>query len=312
MSKRIVFMGTPDFSVPILKNLIDSDFHVVAVVTQPDRPKGRKRKLTPSPVKSCALDYDLPVLQPEKIREDYEAILSYEPDLIITAAYGQILPEAILTHPPYGCINVHASLLPEYRGGAPIHYAIIDGKDKTGVSIMYMVKALDAGDVIEQVTVPIEEKDHVGSVHDKLSQAGSDLLLKVLPKLFSKEISPVQQNESFVTYAKNITREQEMVNWNDSQQHIYNHVRGLHPWPVAYTTYQDQTLKLWWVEKTSATTSEKGGTIVSIEEDGILVATGDQKLIKLIEIQPSGKKRMLAKDFLRGSKEYFQIGEQLG
>ncbi|MGM8214418.1 methionyl-tRNA formyltransferase [Bacillaceae bacterium W0354] len=312
MTKRIVFMGTPDFSVPILKALINSEYEVIAVVTQPDRPKGRKKILTAPPVKEEALANNIPVLQPEKIRHDYEQVLAYEPDLIVTAAYGQILPKEILTHPPFGCINVHASLLPELRGGAPIHYAIMEGKDETGVTIMYMVEALDAGDMIEQKAIPIEENDHVGTLHDKLSKLGAQLLMDVLPKLFANDIVPTPQDDALATYAYNIKREQEKIDWNHTQQTIYNHIRGLHPWPVAYTTYQNKNVKIWWADKNIDTTEEQPGTIVAIQEDGLIVATGDLKTIKITDLQIAGKKRMTVEQFLLGSNDYFKVGEQLG
>lgn len=310
--KRIVFMGTPDFSVPILKRLIESEYEVVAVVTQPDRPKGRKKILTPPPVKVTAQEHHIPVLQPEKIRHDYEDILSYEPDLIVTAAYGQILPKEILESPQYGCINVHASLLPELRGGAPIHYAIIQGKEKTGITIMYMVEALDAGDMIAQREIIIEEDDHVGTLHDKLSDLGADLLMEVLPDVFANKVKPIPQDDSKATFAYNIKREQEKIDWTKDQVAIYNHIRGLHPWPVAYTTYDEQTVKIWWANKHDVETKEEPGTILSIEDDGLVVATGDNKSIKITEIQVAGKKRMTLHQFLQGSKDYFKVGKKLG
>ncbi|GEN44864.1 methionyl-tRNA formyltransferase [Alkalibacillus haloalkaliphilus] len=313
MTKRIVFMGTPDFSVPVLERIIEQGYDVAAVVTQPDRPKGRKKVLTPSPVKECALKHDLSVLQPEKIRHDYRNILDYKPDLIVTAAYGQILPKEILEEPPFGCINVHASLLPKLRGGAPIHYSILEGHDETGVTIMYMVEALDAGAMISKDQVKIEEADHVGTLHDKLSEVGANLLVDTLPKLFAGDVEAEEQNHDEATFAYNIKREQERIDWNKSQQEIYNHIRGLHPWPVAFTTYQGQTVKLWWGEKVNQTIDQIPGTIVTIDDQvGILVATGDQKLINITELQPAGKKRMKTVDFLRGSKDYFEIGEKLG
>ncbi|GAA0460856.1 methionyl-tRNA formyltransferase [Alkalibacillus silvisoli] len=313
MTKRIVFMGTPDFSVPVLEKMIEQKNQVVAVVTQPDRPKGRKKVLTPPPVKECAMKHKIPVIQPEKIKTDYQEILDYKPDLIVTAAYGQILPKEILEVPPFGCINVHASLLPNLRGGAPIHYAILEGHKETGVTIMYMVEALDAGAMIAKDRVKIEEDDHVGTLHDKLSEVGADLLVETLPKLFANEIKPIEQNHEEATFASNIKREQERIDWSRTQQEVYNQVRGLHPWPVAFTTYQNQTLKIWWSEKVHQDTNQAFGTIVKVDEhEGVFVATGDGKLIKITELQPAGKKRMKATDFLRGSKDFFETGEKLG
>src|SRR5690625_2785368 len=227
-------MGTPDFSVPILQNLVQSDYEIVLVVTQPDRPKGRKRILTPSPVKEEAIKHNIPVFQPEKLKDDFGKIITYEPDLIITAAYGQILPNELLEAPEYGCINVHASLLPELRGGAPIHYAILQGKKETGITIMYMAEQLDAGDILSQKTVAIEDNDHVGSLHDKLSEAGAMLLTETLPELFANKLEPIRQNNEEATFATNIKRDEEKIDWNKSHWDIYNHIRGMHPWPVAY------------------------------------------------------------------------------
>src|SRR3954466_8720221 len=212
---KIVFMGTPEFSVPVLQQLIKDGYDVIGVVTQPDRPVGRKKILTPPPVKVEALKHSIPVFQPEKIRqeEELEQILSLKPDLIVTAAFGQILPNKLLEAPKYGCINVHASLLPELRGGAPIHYALIQGKQKTGVTIMYMVEKLDAGDILTSIEVPITEDDNVGTLHVKLSTAGSKLLSETLPLLLEGRLTPKPQNNEEATFAANIKREQEKIIW---------------------------------------------------------------------------------------------------
>lgn len=301
---KIVFMGTPDFSVPILERLITENYSIVGVVTQPDRPVGRRRTLTPPPVKVAAEQHNLKVIQPEKISEQASIaeILSLGADIIITAAYGQILPKELLTAPRLGCINVHASLLPKLRGGAPIHYAIIEGKKMTGVTIMYMVEKLDAGDILTQVEVPISETDHVGSLHDKLSKAGANLLAETLPKLVDNNIKPQQQNEAEATFAYNIKREQEKIDWSKPGQEVYNHIRGLHPWPVAYTTIQAETLKIWWGKKVSFdNNSALPGTILKIEEDGFIVKTGDNVAIKVTELQPAGRRRMETSQFLLGT-----------
>ncbi|MDR4886548.1 methionyl-tRNA formyltransferase [Fredinandcohnia sp. QZ13] len=310
--ERIVFMGTPDFSVPVLRQIIEDGYEVVAVVTQPDRPVGRKRVLTPPPVKVEALKHNIPVLQPNKIREkqEIEQVLSYKPDLIITAAFGQILPKELLEAPKYGCINVHASLLPELRGGAPIHYSILQGKNKTGVTIMYMVEKLDAGDILTQVEIPILETDHVGSLHDKLSVAGSKLLSETIPLLLDNKITPIKQDDARATFASNIKREQEKIDWTKDGEDIYNHIRGLHPWPVAYTTLNGEVMKIWWGEKISSPTSKICGTVVSIEKDGFIVSTGNTTFIKITQLQPAGKKKMSAAQFLMGAD--LQVGTQLG
>ncbi|MGJ9458807.1 methionyl-tRNA formyltransferase [Oceanobacillus sp. CF4.6] len=312
--KRIVFMGTPEFSVPVLQRLVNSEYEVVLVVTQPDRPKGRKRVITPPPVKVEAEKNNIPVFQPEKLKNDYMEILSYEPDLIVTAAYGQLLPNEILETPEFGCINVHASLLPELRGGAPIHYAIMEGKKETGITIMYMVEKLDAGDILTQQSVPIDAKDHVGTMHEKLSEAGADLLTKTLPKLFSNELTSEKQDDSKATFASNIKREQEKIDWNKSNTEIYNKIRGLHPWPVAFTTYEETVMKIWWGEPDDTEYAGKSpGEIVQIEDNhAFIVVCGNQKGIKVTEIQPAGKKRMTVKEYLQGSQLRIKTGKILG
>jgi methionyl-tRNA formyltransferase len=310
---KVIFMGTPDFSVPVLQSLLDENYDVIAVVTQPDRPVGRKRILTPPPVKVAAEKHGIPVYQPEKIKNEDELnkVLALKPDLIVTAAFGQILPNALLEAPQYGCINVHASLLPELRGGAPIHYSILQGKEKTGITIMYMVEKLDAGDIISQVEVDIDERDHVGTLHDKLSVAGAALLIETVPKLLAGDITPVKQDDSKATFARNIKREQEKIDWAKGGEEIYNHIRGLHPWPVAYTTLENSVIKVWWGEKVSGT-SGAPGEIMKIEEDGFVVSTGTSVGIKITDLQPSGKKRMSAKDYLRGAGSHLKAGMMLG
>lgn len=307
-------MGTPDFSVPVLQRIIKDGYNVIGVVTQPDRPKGRKRELTPPPVKVEALKHGIPVFQPEKIRvvEAYVKVIEWGADLIITAAFGQILPKALLEAPKLGCINVHASLLPELRGGAPIHYSILQGKSKTGVTIMYMVEKLDAGDILTQVEVPILENDHVGTMHDKLSIAGSNLLSHTIPSLLNGKLKPIKQNGSEATFAYNIKREQERINWSKSGEVIYNHIRGLHPWPVAYTSLHGVVLKIWWGEKVNVDADAQPGQVIRLDQDGFVVSTGDKIAIKVTDLQPSGKTRMSGSQFLRGAGSALQVGTLLG
>lgn len=308
----IIFMGTPDFSVPILSMLKEEGYNVVAVVTQPDRPVGRKRVLTPPPVKVEAEALNIPVIQPEKLTgsKELEEILALDADLIITAAFGQLLPKELLEAPRLGCINVHASLLPKYRGGAPIHKAIIDGETETGVTIMYMVEKLDAGDMISQITVPIEETDHTGLMFEKLSKAGVTLLKETLPSIINEKNERIPQDESLVTFARNISREEERIDWTTSGQSIYNQIRGLHPWPVAYTTFQDNNVKIWWSEKVAKQSDAQPGTIIAIEEDRIVVKTGDETAIAITDIQPAGRKRMPADVFIRGVGSTWKEGER--
>lgn len=314
MTKKIVFMGTPDFSVPVLQRVIKEGYNVIAVVTQPDRPVGRKRVLTPPPVKIEAVKQGIPVYQPEKIRNEAELaeILALKPDLIITAAFGQILPNKLLEAPKYGCINVHASLLPELRGGAPIHYSILQGKEKTGITIMYMAEKLDAGDILTQAEVKIEEEDNVGTLHEKLSQIGSDLLAETIPKLFNREITPVKQNDAKATFAPNIKREQEKIDWDKSGEDIYNHVRGLNPWPVAYTLLKGETLKVWTTKKIQLSSPVQPGVVIDVLEEGFVVGTGNTTAVLILELQPAGKKKMMAKDYLRGAGSFIKVGLKIG
>lgn len=311
---RILFMGTPDFAVSSLEALLSAGYNVIGAVTQPDRPVGRKQVLTPPPVKEAALRHGLAVYQPLKIKEQsaLAEVLELNPDLIVTAAYGQILPKELLEAPRFGCINVHASLLPKYRGGAPIHKSIIDGEKETGVTIMYMVEALDAGDMISKVAVPIEEQDNVGSMHDKLAKAGAQLLIETLPKLIAGEIEAIPQNHAEATFAPNIKRSDERIDWSKTAEQIYNQVRGLNPWPVAYTTFEGKVWKIWWAEKVKlAGVLGEPGTIIARSEDGLEVACGEGS-VKLVEIQPEGKKRMSVFDYLRGAGAATQAGAKLG
>ncbi|MCU5745747.1 methionyl-tRNA formyltransferase [Staphylococcus sp. SQ8-PEA] len=297
---RIIFMGTPDFSTHVLEMLI-SEHDVIAVVTQPDRPVGRKRKLTPPPVKKVAQAAGLPVYQPEKLSssEDLEELIGLNSDLIVTAAYGQILPQSLLDAPKLGAINVHASLLPKYRGGAPIHQAIIDGEKETGISIMYMVNKLDAGNIISQKAITIEDKDNVGSLHDKLSFLGAELLQSTLPDIIKGINDSIPQDENKATFASNISREDERVNWNSDARTIYNHIRGLSPWPVAYTTLDSANMKLFAAEIVEGVNGQPG-EIVETTKKALIVGTGSEDAIALTEIQLAGKKRMSVANFLSG------------
>ncbi len=307
---KIVFMGTPAFSAPILRMLVEEGYDVISVVTQPDRPVGRKKVLTPTPVKEEALRLGLPIYQPEKLKnpDELQYVLDLEPDLIITAAFGQILPSAVLEAPKLGAINVHASLLPAYRGGAPIHQAIIDGQPETGVTIMYMVDRLDAGDIISQTVVPIESTDDTGIMFDKLSMAGMELLKETLPSIIDGTNLREQQDEEKVTYARNISREQERIDWSKSADSISNQVRGLHPWPVAFTTYNEQNMKIWKAAATESTKSGKPGEVLELGDDALIVQTGEG-VLAITELQPAGKKRMSAADYLKGPK--IQVGDLL-
>lgn len=310
-------MGTPDFAVPSLQALLDNGVQVVGVVTQPDRPVGRKRILTPTPVKVEALKHGIPVLQPERLRrpESVQELKELQPDLIVTAAYGQILPKSVLELPKHGCINIHASLLPKYRGGAPIHHAVMNGDAVTGVTIMYMAEGLDTGDMISKVEVNIEDTDTQGTMFEKLSIAGAQLLTETLPELVAGRIQAVPQNDSDAIYSPNITRDQELIDWNKSAVAIWNQIRGLNPRPGAYTLWNGEVLKLWSCRKpeTGSTSnhsnSSQPGTVVGMGEYGIEVATGSGT-ITITELQPAGKKAMDAAQWIRGGQ--LSVGTQLG
>ena len=307
---KIIFMGTPDFSTKVLEMLI-AEHDVIAVVTQPDRPVGRKKVMTPPPVKKVALEHDIKIYQPEKLKDsaELEELLTLDADLIVTAAFGQLLPESLLNAPRLGAINVHASLLPKYRGGAPIHQAIIDGEEKTGITIMYMVKKLDAGNIISQKAINIEEDDNVGTMHDKLSFLGADLLKDTLPSIVNETNDSIPQDDSEATFASNISREDERINWNQSAQDIHNHIRGLSPWPVAYTTMDDKNLKLY----SSHIISGKNGNpgkIIETTKKAIIIGTGSNDAIALTDMQLAGKKRMLVANYLSGVQESL-VGKQL-
>ncbi len=305
--KKVIFMGTPEFSVPVLEMLI-KETNVIMVVTQPDSYVGRHHTLTYSPVKKVALDNNIEVYQPEKIRNEYEHILEKNPDVIITCAYGQIIPSVLLDTPKYKAINVHASLLPKLRGGSPLHRAIINGYDKTGITIMYMAPGMDDGDIITQEEIKINDEDNVGVIHDKLSILGRDLLLKTLPSIFDGTNTRTKQDESEVTFAYNIKREEEKIDYNKTAREVYNQIRGMYPFPVAYTTLNDEIIKVC-SSRIGDVKSGKCGEIVSIYKDGFGVMCKDREII-FTRIKPAGKKEMDTKDFLNGRKDNL-IGEIL-
>lgn len=306
---KIVFMGTPDFSVPVLEGLA-ANYNVVAVVTQPDKEVGREGKMKMSPVKEFALNSNIPVLQPTRMRKEFQMVLDYEPDMIVTCAYGQILPKEIIDYPRFKCINVHASLLPKYRGGAPIHKAIIEGNTKTGVTIMHMDYGMDNGNILTQGEVEITNLDTAESLFDKLKIVGRDLLLETLPKILNNEIVPQVQNEDEVTFAYNIKPEDEIIDFNKKTIDVYNQIRGLNSWPVAYTTCDNKRIKVW--ESVISDKEGRGtvGEIVSLDNSGIGVKTIDG-IIFLTTIQPEGKKRMLSKDYINGIKKEELLGKIL-
>lgn len=294
---QIVFMGTPEFSVPILQGLLDN-YNVRAVVTQPDR-RANHGNINISPIKKLAMDNTLLVLQPENIKEEYEEIVNLKPDLIITCAYGQILPRQLLELPRLGCINVHASLLPKLRGGAPIHKAIIEGYKKTGITIMYMNSKMDEGDIISQREIEISDTDTASSLHDKLSVLGKTLLLETLPSIIDGTCNRIKQDSSLATYAFTIKREDEKINFKETKKQIYNKVRGLNSFPGAYCMFEGKILKIWECYISEEYPVGFDGEITKIYKDGIGVKVSNGEIV-LTKIQLEGKQKMDAISFLNG------------
>lgn len=303
---RIIFMGTPDFSVGTLEALIEAGHEIALVVTQPDKPKGRGGKMQYTPVKEVAAEHGIPVYQPRRIREPecIEELRKYNADIMVVIAFGQILPKEILEMTPYGCINVHASLLPKYRGAAPIQWAVINGEKVSGVTTMQMNEGLDTGDMILKTEVVLDEKETGGSLHDKLAAAGAKLCVETLKALEEKTATWEAQGESTTEYAKMLDKKMGDIDWNQSAVSIERLIRGLNPWPSAYTDWNGKVMKIWEAEVVEKQTEEVPGTIVDVEKDGFLVQTG-VNCLKVTALQIPGKKRMDAGAFLRG----YQIEE---
>ena len=299
---KIIFMGTPDFAVGTLRSLAEAGHEITLVVSQPDKPKGRGHAMVPTPVKVVAEELGIPVFQPVKIREAKDVLEKTEADVCVVAAFGQIIPASILHMKKYGCINVHASLLPKYRGAAPIQWAVIDGEKESGVTIMQMDEGLDTGDMLAKVIVPLDEKETGGSLFDKLSEAGGRLCVETLAKLEKGEITPEKQGESPTAYASMLDKKMGNIDWNKSAVVIERLVRGLNPWPSAYTHLDGKTLKIWRCDVLPQSASKgESGEILEVTKDAIHVQTGDGILV-LREIQLAGKARMDAGAFLRGYK----------
>lgn len=298
---RIIFMGTPDFAVPSLEALL-TKHEVVLVVTQPDKPKGRGKKMVPTPVKACALEHGIPVLQPEKVKEPefVEQLRSYEPDLIAVTAFGQILSEPILEMPKYGCINVHGSLLPKYRGAAPMQWSIINGEKVTGITTMYMAKGLDSGDMLLKAEVEITDEDTFATIHDKMAVTGANLLLDTLDQLEAGTLERIPQDHDAATYAPMITKETGHIDWSKNRQDIINLIRGLNPVPAAYTIYEEEVLKIFGaVISDVQADGAANGEIVAVVKKGFVVKCGDGCLL-ITEVQARGGKRMMTDAYLRG------------
>lgn len=299
---KIIFMGTPDFAVGTLRSLAEAGHEITLVVSQPDKPKGRGHAMVPTPVKVVAEELGIPVFQPVKIREAKDVLEKTEADVCVVAAFGQIIPASILHMKKYGCINVHASLLPKYRGAAPIQWAVIDGEKESGVTIMQMDEGLDTGDMLAKAIVPLDEKETGGSLFDKLSEAGGRLCVETLAKLENGEITPEKQGESPTAYASMLDKKMGNIDWNKSAVVIERLVRGLNPWPSAYTHLDGKTLKIWACDVLPQSASKgESGEILEVTKDAIHVQTGDGILV-LREIQLAGKARMDAGAFLRGYK----------
>ena len=298
---RVIFMGTPDFAVPSLEALL-TKHEVVLVVTQPDKPKGRGKKMVPTPVKACALEHSIPVLQPEKVKEPefVEQLRSYEPDLIAVTAFGQILSEPILEMPKYGCINVHGSLLPKYRGAAPMQWSIIDGEKVTGITTMYMAKGLDSGDMLLKAEVEITDEDTFATIHDKMAVTGANLLLDTLDQLEAGTLERIPQDHDAATYAPMITKETGHIDWSKNRQDIINLIRGLNPVPAAYTIYEEEVLKIFGASLSDVQAdSAANGEIVAVVKKGFVVKCCDGCLL-ITEVQARGGKRMMTDAYLRG------------
>ncbi len=315
---RVVFMGTPDFAVGALEALIEAGHQVTAVVTQPDKPKGRGKELQMTPVKVCAQKHGIPVFQPVKIREPeaVETLRSYQADIFVVAAFGQILPEEILSMPRYGCVNIHASLLPKYRGAGPIQWAIINGEKITGVTIMRMDKGLDTGDMLFKTEVEIAPRETADTLHDKLAEAGARLIVEALAKIEAGDVTPVKQNDADSCYAKMLNKSMGKIDWQMEAEKLDCLIRGLISWPGASAVYRGKTLKIWEEEAVSEQElmtweglpgqregtfagNAQPGTVIRVEKDAFFVQTGKGAL-KILAVQPEGKKRMAVKDFLLG------------
>ncbi|NLK00474.1 MAG: methionyl-tRNA formyltransferase [Clostridia bacterium] len=300
---KVVFMGTPEFALPSLQAISDDEgFNIVGVVTQPDRPRGRGKKLAYPPVKKLAIDLDIDYIQPESVNSKgaLEIIARWDPEVVVVTAYGQILGVELLGLPPLGCINLHASLLPKYRGAAPIHWAVINGEKKTGVTTMYMDEGMDTGDIILQEDISIEPTSTAGDLHDELAERGSKVLLKTLHQLSEGKITRTEQDHDLATYAPPLKNEDAAIDWNKKAGEIVNHIRGMNPWPGAYTIFNDMILKVWGAKVRDNIIDGKPGEIIKTNhEEGFIVQARDGQVL-VSHVQPQSKRRMLAVEFMRG------------
>lgn len=309
-SLRIVFAGTPDFAAQHLKALIESNHQIIAAYTQPDRPAGRGKKLQASPVKQLALEHDIPVYQPEnfKAQDDRDALAALKADVMVVVAYGLLLPQDVLDTPTHGCINVHGSLLPRWRGAAPIQRAIWAGDKETGVTIMQMNAGLDTGDMLHKVTYSIKPDDTSTTVYNALAESGPLALIDTLAAIESGNINPEPQDDTQANYAKKLSKQEALLDWTKPAAALAREVRAFNPWPVSYTVMQGKNVKVWQAEASADTTSAEPGTVIVAEKNGIKVAAGDGSVFVITSLQPPGKKPMNCQDFLNGRAEWLASG----
>lgn len=306
-------MGTPEFAVPVLQGLVDNDYDVVAAVTQPDRPVGRKHKIQQTPVKKLAVSLKIPVFQPAKLSgsAEMQRVIDLHPDFIVTAAYGQFLPTKMLNAVKIAAVNVHGSLLPKYRGGAPVQYAIMNGDKETGISLIYMVKKMDAGDILAQKAIPIEDDDDTESMFHKLSIVGRDVLLQTLPKIISGDIQATPQDADKVVFSPNIKPEEEELDFNQSAFLVDAKVRALRPDPGAYAMLNGKRVKIWQTAVTDDSTTAVPGTVVKKDKHDLYLAAGNGSVLSLLEVQPAGKPKQAITDYLNGSGQSLKVGQQV-
>lgn len=311
-SLRIIFAGTPDFAAISLSALIKSDHQIVAVYTQPDRPAGRGRKLRASPVKEVALEHEIPVFQPDNLKETeaQEIMRSFNADIMIVAAYGLILPQVVLDIPRLGCLNIHASLLPRWRGAAPIQRAIAAGDTESGITIMQMNAGLDTGDILQLTSCPISDNDNGGSLHDRLAEIGATAILESLENLENKKLKPVVQDDALATYAHKLDKKEAQINWHNSAIEIDRSIRAFNPWPVSFTQFDDKTIRIWQAQVLEQDSQEPAGTVISCDKKGIDISCGEGTL-RLLKIQPSGSKAMDVAAFMNGHAKQLPVGSLL-
>lgn len=309
---RIIFAGTPDFAATALSALIKSEHEVIAVYSQPDRPAGRGRKLRASPVKEVALEHDIPVYQPESLKDKdaQDELRALNADVMVVAAYGLLLPQAVLDIPRFGCLNIHASLLPRWRGAAPIQRAIAAGDKESGITIMQMNAGLDTGDILQLSACPITEQDSGGSLHDKLAEIGATAILETLENVANNTLNPVAQDDALATYAHKLDKKEAQINWQDSAENIGRMIRAFNPWPVAYTQLEDKTLRIWQAKVLELDSKEPAGTVITCDKKGIDISCGEG-VLRILKLQPSGSKAMDVAAFMNGHAKQLPVGAVL-